>query len=74
MIDLDLGGAMDGIDLIEALRKTRPEARYALVTAAQEQIYKTRAEALGISVMRKPVSPYRLELWFGQGSAGMAAE
>ncbi|MBB6125274.1 hybrid sensor histidine kinase/response regulator [Sphingobium subterraneum] len=74
LIDFNLGGDMDGIELIEALRLNSPTTHFALVTAARESSYAARAQALGISVMRKPLSPLTLELWLRQIETKSAAE
>jgi hypothetical protein len=56
------------------LRRRAADARYALVTAARESSYAARAAALGITVMRKPLSPPQLEQWLGQTESRHAAE
>lgn len=63
LIDFNLGGDMDGIALIEALRQAVPKARYALITAARESSYTARAQAASIPVMRKPLAPDALMRW-----------
>lgn len=65
LIDMDLGADMDGLSLIEALRRRSPRSRYALVTASREQDYAARAAAMGVPVLRKPVEPAELERWLG---------
>jgi CheY-like chemotaxis protein len=62
-VDFNLNGRMDGIALIRALRKKAPAARYALVTAAREQDYVSRARAAGVKVLRKPLAPADLDAW-----------
>lgn len=62
-VDFNLNDTMDGIDLIYALRKNVPAARYALVTAAREEDYAQRARAAGVKVLRKPLAPSDLEAW-----------
>lgn len=74
LVDFNLGGELDGIALIEVLRRRAADARYALVTAARESSYAARAAALGITVMRKPLSPPQLEQWLGQTESRHAAE
>lgn len=66
LIDFDLEADMDGIELVEALRANAPDAHFALVTAASVSSYSARAQALGISVMQKPLSTEILEQWLGQ--------
>lgn len=71
-VDFNLNGRMDGIALIRALRKKSPAARYALVTAAREQDYVSRARAAGVKVLRKPLAPADLDAWLAD--VGVARE
>lgn len=63
LVDFNLGEDVDGLTLIELLRRKAPAARYALVTAAQERSYAARARVLGVAVMRKPLAPEQLVHW-----------
>jgi Na+/proline symporter/signal transduction histidine kinase/CheY-like chemotaxis protein len=63
LVDFNLGAGNDGLTLIAALRKTNPDARYALVTATQPSVYAERRELIGVTVLRKPLSAPNLEAW-----------
>lgn len=69
LVDLDLGGGMDGLDLIAALRRLRPGLKAALVTADGSPSTTLRAQAAGVPVMLKPVSPPAIEAWIATAAA-----
>jgi CheY-like chemotaxis protein len=65
-VDYHLGGAMTGLDVIDALRVHYPSARFALTTAATEDVFLERAQAMQVAVFRKPVDPDALDQWLAQ--------
>lgn len=74
LIDYNLDSHHDGITLINVLRAKMPDARYALVTAAQEMQYGKRARIASIKVLRKPLAPEELDHWLTEISMPAAAE
>jgi CheY-like chemotaxis protein len=66
LVDYHLGGAMTGLDVIEALSAHHPSARFALTTAASEDFFLERAQAMQVAVFRKPVDPDALDQWLAQ--------
>ncbi len=66
LVDYHLGGAMTGLDVIEALSSHHPSARFALTTAASESDFMERAQAMKVVVFRKPVDPEALDQWLAQ--------
>lgn len=73
-VDFNLGAEMDGLTLIDALRRGHARARYALITAAREQDYASRAAAMGVTVLRKPAVLADIERWLGTAEDQKAAE
>ncbi|MFN3230146.1 MAG: PAS-domain containing protein, partial [Asticcacaulis sp.] len=63
LVDFNLGGTIDGLTVIDALRARRPLARYALVTAARLDDYQHRAARQNVTVFRKPVDTQEIEAW-----------
>lgn len=74
LVDYNLNAGIDGIKLIQSLRKRRADTAFALVTAAQEADYGKRARRAGIKVFRKPLAPQELDNWFSDISLADAAE
>ena len=66
LVDYHLGSAMTGLDVIEALSAHHPSARFALTTAASEDVFLERAQAMQVAVFRKPVDPDALDQWLAQ--------
>jgi len=73
LVDFELGDGPDGIKLIASLRRRNPGMLAALVTANRSVEMRQRAEAAGIEILAKPVSPATLEAWIA-GSFVLAAE
>lgn len=66
LVDYHLGDTLTGLDVIEALRVQHPSARFALTTAASEDVFLERAQAMQLAVFRKPVDPDALDQWLAQ--------
>ena len=62
--DLHLGGATDGLDVLEAFRP-RADCRLLLTAnISDEQLH--RAEGLGVAVLRKPIGPGALRAFLAE--------
>ncbi|WP_256960088.1 PAS-domain containing protein [Sphingobium sp. Z007] len=70
LVDFALGGARDGIDLIDALWARRPGLPVALVTAERGEAMLERARERGITILAKPLGGAVLDAWV----AGLARE
>ncbi len=70
LVDFALGGAHDGIDLIDALWARRPGLPVALVTAEQGEAMQERARRRGIAILAKPLGGAVLDAWI----AGLARD
>ncbi|MCC8995579.1 MAG: response regulator [Nitrosomonas sp.] len=55
IIDFNMPG-MDGLELAQEIKNQRSEARIALLTANVQDSVKERAEAIGVSFFRKPIT------------------
>lgn len=55
IIDFNMPG-MDGLELAQEIKNQRSEARIALLTANVQDSIKERAEAIGVSFFRKPIT------------------
>lgn len=55
IIDFNMPG-MDGLQLAQEIKNQRSEARIALLTANVQDSVKERAEAIGVSFFRKPIT------------------
>ncbi len=62
-VDHDLGGSVDGLALIAALRVRVPGLRAALVTADAGRALAERARAAGVAVLLKPLSGEAFDGW-----------
>jgi len=60
LCDLQLGGADDGLAVIESARKLQPEALSVLVSGATGPQALQRLRQLGVSLLTKPVAPAKL--------------
>lgn len=64
LMDIDLGGSLDGIDAASAIQKKLPYCRLFFVSAyAERQDYRTRAEQAGLRVagwIDKPVGGHQI--------------
>ena len=74
LVDFDLGGEMDGLQLAALLRARGRAGRFALVTASTAPGIAGRADKMGIALMMKPVDVAALGQWLAGGSAREAAE
>jgi len=63
LVDFDLGGLVDGLELIANLRARGSMASYALVTAARPEVYQDRADAMAVTVFPKPLKSESLDRW-----------
>ncbi|MBC2669983.1 PAS-domain containing protein [Novosphingobium piscinae] len=66
LVDFQLGDLADGIDLVTALRRTRPGLAAALVTAERGGAMLARAAALGLPVLGKPADPAAIEAFLAR--------
>lgn len=55
IFDLNMPG-MDGLELAQAIKSKQPDTRIALLTANVQDSIKERAEAMGVSFFRKPIT------------------
>lgn len=55
IFDLNMPG-MDGLELAQEIRNQQPGTRIALLTANVQDSVRQRAEAMGISFFRKPIT------------------
>lgn len=55
IFDLNMPG-MDGLELAQEIRNQQPDTRIALLTANVQDSVRERAEAMGISFFRKPIT------------------
>lgn len=62
-VDHDLGGEMDGLALIAALRARKPDLRAALVTADASRTLAETAQRAGVAVLLKPLSGEVFDGW-----------
>ena len=62
-VDHDLGGTMDGLALIAALRARKPDLRAALVTADASRTLAEAAQGAGVAVLLKPLSGEAFDGW-----------
>ncbi|MGB6231733.1 MAG: response regulator, partial [Litorimonas sp.] len=62
LADHDLGDGLSGLDLIERLL-ARGGIHVALLSALQSHEVLDRAEAMGVTIMPKPVDPSALQAW-----------
>ena len=61
LVDYQLGGAENGLDLIDRLRARHPRLPVLLVTAESTPDLRTRAAAMGVDILSKPASPSAIE-------------
>jgi PAS domain S-box-containing protein len=61
LVDYQLGGGQDGLDLIARLRERHPGIAALLVTAESGPAMHSRAAAMQVPVLTKPVSPGAIE-------------
>lgn len=61
LVDYQLGGGENGLDLIERLRTRRPGLPVLLVTAESTPDMRARAAALGVEILSKPAAPGAIE-------------
>jgi len=67
-IDFNMPG-MDGLTLVEKLKRDHPDARFALVTANIQDSIAKRAKALGVEFVSKPVTEENITRFMrGKGS------
>lgn len=74
LVDFDLGGGMDGLDLAALLRARGRAGRFALVTASTAPGIAERADKMGIALLTKPVDLAALAQWLAGGATREAAE
>ena len=55
IFDLNMPG-MDGLELAQAIKSQQPDTRIALLTANVQDSIRERAEAMGVSFFRKPIT------------------
>lgn len=60
LVDYHLGDGPDGLAVVEAL-KARAQGRVALITADDSELLMARAQAVGVTLMSKPVRPASLK-------------
>lgn len=62
VLDLNLPGNMNGIDLVTELRRLQPQLRMVMITAATEETWAARkTDLLGVTLLSKPFSLESLE-------------
>lgn len=69
LVDFNLGGTIDGLELIAKLREQGSAARFALITAARPDSYQLRADAMAVKVFAKPLDSILLDRWLAEAPA-----
>jgi PAS domain S-box-containing protein len=65
LIDYQLDNGEDGLDLVAQLRQHRPGLPALLVTAENGLAMRTRAAAMAVGILPKPVAPAAIEAFLG---------
>ena len=66
LLDYELGGDKNGLDLAQELLKTNPNAKAAIITAKPIEVAQAQALELGIDIFRKPLKAKFLTQWIDE--------